>query len=270
MMSELKTTPGAVLLTRPLPGVAVITLNRPEVRNPLDIETVQEAHRLLDGLETGPDPFRVCIFTGAPPAFSAGGDLKKYLDLYQSKDAFEHFLAELGRLLERLEQGSFVSIAMINGVCVAGGLELLLACDLALAAESATIGDLHINYAQLPGAGGSQRLVRAVGTMRARDLLLTGRLLSSSEACEIGLVSRVVPDETLLDETLVIAGELAARSPECIARMKQLVEIAVSEPLPRGLALERAVVAEYATTSADAREGLIAFDERRAPVFEDH
>jgi enoyl-CoA hydratase/carnithine racemase len=267
MSSELTTSTPAVLLSAPLPGVALITLNRPDVRNPLDIESVLEAHRILDSFEAGAKPLRVCIFTGAPPAFSAGGDLTKYLDLYRSKEAFGHFLAELGRLLERLEQGSFVSIAMINGVCVAGGLELVLACDLAVAAESSTIGDLHINYAQLPGAGGSQRLVRAVGTIRARDLLLTGQLLSASEARAIGLVSRVVADEMLLDETLAIAGEIAGRSPECIARMKELVEIAVSEPLPRGLALERALVAEYATTSADAREGLIAFAERRAPVF---
>ncbi|HEX4518312.1 MAG TPA: enoyl-CoA hydratase/isomerase family protein [Gaiellaceae bacterium] len=268
-MASTDASTSTVLLSQPLPGVAVMTLNRPEVRNPLDIDSVLAAHGILDALESAPEPLRVFVVTGAAPAFSAGGDLTKYLDLYRARDDFEHFLGELGRLLERLEQGPYVSMAMINGVCAAGGLELVLACDFAIAAESAMIGDLHIKYAQLPGAGGSQRLVRAVGVSRAKDILLSGRLMSSTEAAAIGLISRAVPDDSLDFETLRLAEQLTTRSPECIARMKRLVTIAAEEPLSRGLQLEREVVADYATTSPDALEGLLAFAENRLPVFED-
>jgi enoyl-CoA hydratase/carnithine racemase len=267
MVTELDASTQTVLLEQPARGVALITLNRPEVRNPLDFETVVAVHELLDLLERASEPLRICIFTGAPPAFSAGGDLKKYLDLYQSREEFDRFLGELGRFLERLEQGPYATIAMINGACVAGGLELVLACDFSIAAESAMIGDLHINYGQLPGAGGSQRLVRAVGATRAKDLLLSGRLISAAEAQAIGLVSRVVPNGMLMLETLRLATELASRSAECVGRMKQLIGIAAAQPISEGLRMEREIAAEYATKSPDAREGLLAFSENRLPVF---
>lgn len=256
-----------VLLEEPSPGIALITLNRPSERNPLDMETVVMVHGLLDALEAAPSPLRVCILTGAPPAFSSGGDLKKYLDLYQSPSEFQRFLVEIGQLFGRLEQAPYASIAMINGVCAAGGLELVLSCDFAIAAESAMIGDLHINYGQLPGAGGSQRLVRAVGTTRAKDILLSGRFLTATEAHAIGLVSRVVNDESVFAETLQLAKTLTTRSPLCLARMKQLISVASTTPLSEGLLHERDLVLEYATNSVDAREGLLAFAEDRVPVF---
>lgn len=251
-----------VLVEELAPGVLLLTLNRPDSLNPLDVDTVAELHRALDDLESRPG-FRVCVLTGAPPAFSAGGDLKKYLDLYESRDDFAAFLRELGRLLRRLESGSFASIAMVNGICAAGGLELALSCDLIIAAESARLGDLHINYAQLPGAGGSQRLVRAVGTVRAKSLLLTGSLHSASEALAMGLVSAVVPTEELKAVVTEQAKQLAKTSGAAVEHMKQLVNIAVNSALEDGLEAEQALVLDYATTNGDARDGLVAFLERR-------
>jgi len=248
--------------------VVVACLNRPESRNPIDVETVAALHALLDRLEQRPEQPRALVVTGAPPAFSAGGDLKKYRDLYRSPAAFGEFLEELGRLLARFEAAQYATIAMVNGACAAGGLELALGCDVVVAAESAPIGDAHVNFGQLPGGGGSQRLVRAVGLMRARGILLSGRMYSAREALDLGMVSRVAPDEQLREATLELAGELARVSPLTMRRMKELVAVAMNAPLDRGLEEERTVVAEYATRSHDAREGLEAFAERRSPRFE--
>jgi enoyl-CoA hydratase len=257
-----------LIVEEPREGVVIACLNRPEARNPIDVELVADLHALLDQLEQGSDQPRVLIVTGAPPAFSSGGDLKKYRDLYRSRPAFSEFLEELGRLLARFEAAQYATIAMVNGACAAGGLELALGCDAVVAAESAPIGDAHVNFGQLPGGGGSQRLVRAVGLMRARSILLSGRMYSAREALDLGMVSQVVPDEKLREATLELAEELAGVSPLAMRRMKELLAIAVNAPLDRGLEEERETVVEYATTSNDAREGLEAFAERRKPRFE--
>src|SRR5688500_14503478 len=151
-----------------------------------------------------------------------------YWTLYRDETEFRTFLKEFTAVNSLLERGRFVSIAMINGACVAGGLELMLACDLSIASEDAKIGDGHARSGQLPGAGGSQRLWRAIGTVRARELLLTGRLMSGADAAAIGLVSYAVPAAELVARTLEVAREVTAHSPIVIAKMKLLQSIAVA------------------------------------------
>jgi len=255
-----------LILVERLDHLLMLTLNRPEQRNPVDYPTVRRLLDLLRNADVDQDITGVVI-TGAGPAFSSGGDLRGYLSLYRDETEFRAFLHEFTAVNSLLERGRFVSIAMINGACVAGGLELLLACDLSVAADDAKIGDGHARSGQLPGAGGSQRLWRAIGTVRARELLLTGRLMSGADAAAIGLVSYAVPAPELLERTLELGQDVTCHSPIVIAKMKLLQAIAVTHAVEDGLPLEREVVIEYATKSHDALEGLHSFLEQRPPEW---
>jgi enoyl-CoA hydratase len=157
-------------------GLAVITLNRADKMNPLDRGTVRELRDETAALERDAD-IAVVVITGAGRAFSAGGDLAGYVKLYRAPAEFRAFLQDFHDLLAALEASEKIYVAAVNGFCVAGGLELMLACDIVLAAEEAKIGDGHVNFGQLPGAGGSQRLPRAIGVLRAKRLMLSGELL---------------------------------------------------------------------------------------------
>src|SRR5690554_1824050 len=172
---------------------ADIVLARPEKLNPLDWTTVRSLKAASGALEAM-DDVRVVVIRGSGKAFSAGGDLQGYLDLYAAPERFAVFLEDFRELLCGIERSRKVYVAAVDGVCVAGGLELLLACDLAVAAAQARIGDGHLNFGQLPGAGGSQRLPRAIGAMRARELIFTGRLVDADEALRLGLVVAVAPE----------------------------------------------------------------------------
>jgi enoyl-CoA hydratase len=246
--------------------IATVTLNRPDLMNPLDSETVTE---LLDtlGIIEANSPTRVVIITGAGKAFSAGGDLQGYLALYRAPDSFRAFLDNLRVLLTGFEKSDRIFIAAVNGWCLAGGLELMLACDLAVAGDQARIGDAHLNYGQLPGAGGSQRLPRAIGVPRAKDLILTGRWVDATEALSLGLVSRVFPQYRLMEDTRKLAAEMVERSPVGLKRAKRLVTEGMQMPLDKALRFEIDLVHDYATNCADAYEGLLAFQEKRKPRF---
>jgi enoyl-CoA hydratase len=161
-------------------------------------------------------------------------------------------------------------MALVNGVTAAGGLELILNCDLALAVESARIGDGHLNYGQMGGGGVLTLLARFVGIQRAAELLFTGELLSAAEAAEWGLVNRVVPDESLFDSAMTFARQVAAKSPLAVANAKKVMTEVWSRSLSveEGLNLELQLNVEYCTTSFDAPEGLQAFSEKRPPKFE--
>ena len=156
------------------PSCVRLTLARAEKLNPLDWATVRELKDAIAKIEGMPGVVAVVI-TGRGRSFSAGGDLDGYLRLYRRPDEFSAFLGDFFQMLNAIEASSRIYIAAINGVCVAGGLELLLACDLVIAAASARIGDGHLNFGQLPGAGGSQRLPRAIGLLRAKHLMLDRR-----------------------------------------------------------------------------------------------
>jgi enoyl-CoA hydratase len=259
------------LVTRAIHGdddaaVAVLTLNRPDQLNPLDQHTIQALIAAID--ETVAERrARALVITGAGRAFSAGGDLKRYQDLYRDRSRFDQFLDDFATLCDRVEHGPLVSVAMINGACIAGGLELALACDLVTMADTAVVADGHLRFAQLPGAGSSQRLVRAIGASRAKAWILTARHFSAAEAAAAGLVCEVTPPDQLLARTLEIASGIAVQSPLAVDYAKRLIALTESLPLEEGLAAERRFVGDYATTSFDAMEGLRAFAERRAPHY---
>jgi enoyl-CoA hydratase/carnithine racemase len=244
--------------------VRVLTLQRAEQRNPIDKDTARTLRTLLEDADRADEVVGVVI-TGAGRAFSAGGDLRGYLSLYEDEPSFRSFLDDFAAVNDLLERGGFTSVAMVNGACVAGGLEIALACDLVVAADDAKIGDGHLNFGQLPGAGGSQRLVRAIGYQHAKELLLTGRLLSGAEAAAIGLVHRAVPPGQLREQTFALLAECTRHSPLGVRRMKQLIALSQDTHRAEGLAAELDLVVRYATTSQDATEGLHAFLDRRAP-----
>ncbi|HEV2677387.1 MAG TPA: enoyl-CoA hydratase/isomerase family protein [Aliidongia sp.] len=247
-------------------SIARLTLTRADKLNPLDWATVRELKAAIAALEARSDVYAV-IVTGRGRSFSAGGDLDGYIELYRHPDRFTGFLDDFFRMLCAIEASSKIYIAAINGVCVAGGLELLLACDLVVATASAKIGDGHLNFGQLPGAGGSQRLPRAVGLLRAKHLMLTGDLLTAEQAQAIGLVNEVVPDGELEPAVTALAARLGEKSRAGLRGAKHLANLTLTTDLETGLRQEIDFVHRYATTEPDATEGLVAFKEKRKPVF---
>jgi enoyl-CoA hydratase/carnithine racemase len=242
--------------------VAVVTFNRPEQRNPIDKATIAAVRALLTEFAQPGGP-RAVILTGSGDAFSAGGDLKGYQQLYRDPVAFRRFLEDYAAVGALLEKSQLLVVAMVNGTCVAGGLELALTCDFVTISSTARIGDGHLRFAQLPGAGGSQRLVRAIGVQRARHWLLTGRLFPASVAVEAGLALFASPPEQLRDDTLDLVAEVCATTPLGLSQMKALINIAQNSVIEDGLRAEFELVYRYATESHDATEGLMAFGEHR-------
>jgi enoyl-CoA hydratase/carnithine racemase len=248
------------------PGCVRLTLARAEKLNPLDWGTVRELKGAVEEIE-GMSEVVAVVITGRGRSFSAGGDLEGYLRLYRQPDEFSAFIDDFFQMLSAMEASSKIYIAAVNGVCVAGGLELLLACDLVVAAASARIGDGHLNFGQLPGAGGSQRLPRAVGLLRAKHLILTGSLLTAEEAERIGLVNQVVPDAELDQAVETLVTQLGEKSRIGLRGAKHLTNLTLTTDLATGLKREIEFVHRYATTEPDATEGLVAFKEKRKPVF---
>lgn len=246
--------------------IARITLARPDKLNPLDWATVGELKRAVAEVDAA-EGVDFVILTGAGRSFSAGGDLDGYLRLYREPTEFQAFLEDFYDMLTGIEQARAIWIAAVNGVCVAGGIELLLACDMALAGASARIGDGHLNFGQLPGAGGSQRLPRAIGMLRAKHLMLTGELLDAERARDWGLVTKVVPDAELAAAAQDWIDALATKSPVGLAGAKRLANLTLATGYEEGLREEIAFVHRYATTEPDATEGLLAFKEKRSPRF---
>jgi enoyl-CoA hydratase/carnithine racemase len=259
---------GTAFAVPPDAELAVLTLDRPAELNPLDHDTIRALRAALDELDRDPR-VRAIAVTGAGRAFSAGGDMKKYRTLQRDPVGFPAFLDDLHGLLTGMGAAATPVIALVNGIAVAGGIELLLGCDFAVAAASARIGDAHLPYGQMGGGGSLTLLPRTVGPARARELVFTGRLLLATEAQEWGLVSRVVPDADLQFAGVEIARELATRSPLAVANAKRTLNAAYWDgtAIAAGLRLERETASRYGLTSADAHEGLAAFAEKRSPRF---
>ena len=246
--------------------VVTLTLDRAAKMNPLDWDTVRELARAFAACEADPET-EVVVITGSGKAFSAGGDLDKYIDIYRVPDEFRAFLRDFFDLLDRIERSELIVIAAVNGVCVAGGLELILACDVVITAEEAKIADGHLNFGQLPGAGGSQRLPRAVGIMRAKELILSGRFIDGREAQAIGLASLSAPLADLERTIREFTEGLLAKSFAGRRGAKRLVNEGLRGDVHTGLQFELDFVHRYATEDPDATEGLMAFKEKRAPRF---
>jgi len=268
------TDEAAPLLVERLPlgvdgaSMALVTLNRPKQLNPLDWEMVKELSSLLPQLAAEAS-VRVVAITGAGSAFSAGGDMKRYQALQRDPVDFPRFLADVHRLFSSIAAYPKPYLALVNGVAVAGGLELILACDIAFAARSARIGDAHLPFGQMGGGGVLSLLPRAVGPQRARELVFSGRLLGSDEALAWGLVSKVVDDAELKEAGMAFAREVAKKSALGVANAKQVLNSGFLEGtgVPSAMQLERETTARYCLTSVDAHEGLQAFAEKRTPRF---
>jgi E-phenylitaconyl-CoA hydratase len=251
-------------------AVAILTIDRPEVRNALDFETSDELVEAWHGFRDD-DALRVAILTGAGDrAFCAGADLRGVAEFYRSLTAAERLRRSeqepgLGGITRNLAIDKPV-VAAINGHCLAGGLEIALACDLRVAAEEATFGLPEVSRGILPGAGGTQRLPRLIGAERALDLILTGRRIDAREAERIGLVSRVVAFDRLRDEALAVASQIAENAPLAVRAAKAAIWCGLDLPLAEGLRLEQ-LLAEPVRQSEDAQEGPKAFLEKRKPEF---
>lgn len=245
-----------------------VTLNRPEKMNSISPAMLEELEALMARLADR-RTLRALVFTGAGRAFCAGVDLKAAREIVQGDDGFAANAAFLNRLKEmllRVERFPRPVIAAVNGLALAGGLELVLCCDIVVAAESARLGDAHANYGLVPAGGSSVRLPRKVGPNRAKQLIYTGDFLPAATLAEWGLVNRVVPDVELQAATAELVDRLSSRSPVGLERMKRMVDDGLEQSREAALDYELALNALHAR-SDDRAEGLAAFNEKRKPEF---
>lgn len=236
-------------------AVAELRLNRPEALNANNRQMAAEIVAALDELAD----MRVLIVTGNERAFSAGADLKER--------ATDPTLPTMLAAYDALAAVPYPSIAAIEGYCLGGGLELALSCDLRVAAETAQLGTPEVLRGILPGGGGTQRLPRLIGPARAKELMFTGQRISAVTAERWGLVNVVAPHGGALTAARILADELLAGAPLAQREIKSLVDYGAHLPLTDGLTLERERGA-FLHTTADAREGIQAFVDRRPPKFE--
>ena len=247
-------------------GALWLTLNRPAALNALIPEVVAGIGRALAAAENDPAVCAV-VLTGNGRAFCAGADLKHVRRTTQGDErAVAEFLDTVLAVMNRLEKFPKPVIAAINGLALAGGLELVLCCDLVIAARSAKLGDAHANYGLLPGGGSSVRLPRKIGPTRAKHLLYTGEFGPAEELVAAGLVNEVVDDADLLAAVGRLVAKLRSKSPLVLRRMKALVDDGLEQPAETALRLEL-LASEVHAHSHDMREGLAAFEEKRAPRF---
>jgi enoyl-CoA hydratase/carnithine racemase len=244
-------------------GVAVVTLARPPV-NALDRAVMQDLRAALERIAADPAARAVVIASGVPGTFSAGADIRELVGLDAVGCAA--FVALGHDVFDRIAALPRPVVAAINGVCLGGGLELALACDLRVAAVSAQLGQPEINLGVVSGWGGTQRLPRLLGKGRGLEMLLLGEPVTADRALAIGLVNRVVPDAGLQTEARALARKLAGKSAVAVARVKASVERGLGLPLQEALREEARCYVE-AYLSEDAREGVQAFLEKRPPRF---
>ncbi|MCZ6859337.1 MAG: enoyl-CoA hydratase/isomerase family protein [Alphaproteobacteria bacterium] len=246
---------------------AWITLNRPDDLNCIDGDLGREIALAVEAAEADKD-VRALVFTGAGRAFCAGYDLKYVLDIVSRQDPEEirRFMAGALALSTRIVGCEKPVIAAVNGIAAAGGLELILSCDLAIAAEGVRIADAHANYGLLPGAGGSALLPRRIGPVRAKYLLYSGEFVAAETLRDWGLFNAVVPADKLLGEVEQLAAKITAKSPLVIRRMKHLVDDGLDSSLAVALRAETKAWEAHALAE-DFMEGLTAFSEKREPDY---
>jgi enoyl-CoA hydratase len=250
-------------------ATARITLNRPAAMNALSGPMCDELSRALEVIERDAG-VRVVVLTGAGRAFCAGADLKGVFEGTGAEpgadDPMNAFLDRVAGMIDRLRALPKPTIAALNGLTMAGGLELAMACDLIVAGVGARIGDAHANFGVFPGAGGAAVLPRRIGPTAAKYLLFTGDTMPAAELVPLGLVNRVVPDDQLLSEVDKLATQIASKSPLVLRRMKQAVADSLEQPQSTALRMERLVLDAH-RHSHDIREGLAAFVGKRKPEF---
>jgi enoyl-CoA hydratase len=241
--------------------IALIQLNRPKELNALNLQLMLELKDALQNLDKN-DEVRCIIITGNQQAFAAGADIKQM----ESRTPVDLIKIDQFETWDQIRKTSKPIIAAVCGFALGGGCELAMTCDMIVAGESAKFGQPEIKIGIMPGAGGTQRLTRAVGKALAMEMVLTGKFISAEEAQKAGLINRVVPDEVYLDEALKLASEVAAMSPIALRLAKESVLKSFETGLQEGLYFERKNF--YLTfSSEDQKEGMNAFVEKRKANF---
>ena len=241
--------------------VAVVRLNRPEARNALSDALMDELVAALSELDAD-DEIRCIVLAGDERAFAAGADIAELA----ASTAVELYQAPRVARWDAIRKLSTPLVAAVSGWCLGGGCELAMTCDLIVASDTARFGQPETGLGIIPGAGGTQRLARAVGKALAMDMVLTGRVLTAHDALAAGLVARVVAREAWLGEARRVAGEIAARAPVAQRLARESLDRAFETGLDSGLDFERKAL-YLAFASEDAREGLTAFVEKRRPEW---
>lgn len=247
-------------------SIATVTINRPAAMNAMNIPTLVEIERVVEEIICNPD-IRVAILTGAgTKAFIAGADISIMKDMTstQARD----LALQAHRIYASIEQSPKPFIAAVNGYALGGGCELAMACDIRIASENAKFGQPEINIGILPGFGGTQRLPRLVGKGLALEIILTGDMIDATEALRIGLVNRVVTHEDLLEEARKLAGKIATKSLVAVKLCKKAVCNGLEMELSNACAYE-AELFGYSFSTADQKEGMVAFLEKRLAAFRD-
>ena len=252
-----------VLVEKELP-LAVITINRPKALNALNSKVLASLDRILDSLNED-DEVRVVIITGAgDKAFVAGADIAEMSEMSPLEGTN---FSRLGQVVFRKVQDlKKPVIAAVNGYALGGGSELALACDFAYASENAKFGLPEVTLGIFPGFGGTQRLPRLIGKGRAKELILTGKMISAQEAYEMGIVNKIVSQDKLLEKVKEVAGLIAKNGPIALSIAKSLVDVGYDLPLDDGCILESRSFGMCCATE-DKKEGMKAFLEKRKPVF---
>jgi enoyl-CoA hydratase len=242
-------------------AVGIIRLNRPKALNALSRQLIADLNAALDAFEADA-AIGAIVLTGSEKAFAAGADIKEM----QGLGYVDVFLDDFVARWERLAATRKPVVAAVSGFALGGGCELALMCDLVIAADNARFGQPEITLGLIPGAGGTQRLARAIGKAKTMDMVLTGRMIDAVEAERIGLVSRVVPAAELVETAVAAAGKIAGLSRPSVLMAKEAVNRAFESPLSEGIRTERRLFHSLFATE-DAREGMAAFLDKRTPAF---
>jgi enoyl-CoA hydratase len=242
--------------------IAVVQLNRPEVLNALSEELMDELVAALETLDDEAD-IRCIVLTGSEKAFAAGADIKQSFVEATPASMLEHDLTERWERVRKIRKPI---IAAVSGYCLGGGCELAMTCDIIVASETAQFGQPEVNLGIIPGAGGTQRLTRAIGKYRAMDIILTGRRVKADEAKAIGLAAQVYPAASWLEDAKALARTIAEKPPIAVRLATEAIDLAWNSTLDAGLEFERKAFYLLFSTE-DKKEGVDAFVNKRKAVF---
>lgn len=251
----------ATIISEVAQGVGLITLNRPDALNALSEQLMHDVVDALTDFEAD-DNVGAILLTGSDKAFAAGADIKEMLDKQYLDAMAEQFLGGW----DRIAQCRKPTVAAVAGYALGGGCEIAMMCDFILAADNAQFGQPEVKIGTMPGLGGTQRLMQAIGKPKAMEMCLTGRMMDASEAERSGLVSRVVPLAELLPEAKKVAAQIAAQSKPAVALIKQSINAGQNMSLEQGVSMERRAFYSLFGTQ-NQQEGMLAFVEKRKPNF---
>ncbi|BCZ85440.1 3-hydroxybutyryl-CoA dehydratase (plasmid) [Paraburkholderia terrae] len=254
-----------ILVDEPSPGVLLVTLNRPEFSNAFNTQTGRDLYDVFHPLELEHRRYRCVVLTGAgEKAFCAGGDLKERKTLTEEQWVLQHELFE--RTFRSILNCPIPVLVAANGSAFGGGLELMMLCDFAYASRTSRFALTEVSLGIMPGGAGTQTLARAVGEARAKELILTATPFSAEEALSWGVVNRLFEPGEVLDKTLEAAQRIAANAPLSVRQAKHSIHYGLQMDLRSGMMFELEAY-QRMVTSEDRREGILAFNEKRKPVF---